>query len=54
MFNKSLALSQYKHQLEEWPLPRCPEAIETYAKFRGIQCGTKYAEALMLIRQIKS
>ena len=54
VFNKILALEQYKHQAEEWPLPRCPETIETYAKFRGVQCGEKYAEALTLIRQIKN
>ena len=51
---KIRAFDQYKHQLEEWPLPRCTEVIETYAKFRGVQCGTKYAEALMLMREIKS
>jgi len=46
------ALQEYEHQTEIWPQPRSPETIEAYAKFRGTQCGTKYAEALMLMREI--
>lgn len=46
------ALQKYAHELEEWPKPRCAETVETYAKFRGTQCGKKYAEALMLMREI--
>jgi LmbE family N-acetylglucosaminyl deacetylase len=46
------AMQLYEHQIEEWPLPRSPETIEAYARYRGTQCGTKYAEALMLLREI--
>ena len=41
----------YKNELREYPNPRSVEGITTYAKFRGMECNTKYAEGFNLIYQ---
>jgi LmbE family N-acetylglucosaminyl deacetylase len=50
---KKEAMKCYKSQLREFPGSRSLEAIEALAKFRGATVGFRYAEAFMVIRQIK-
>lgn len=47
------AMKCYKDEVRNYPHPRSLEAIETLAKYRGINCGYKYAEAFQTIRLIK-
>jgi LmbE family N-acetylglucosaminyl deacetylase len=51
--DKIQAMECYKSELKEYPHPRSTEGIEILAKKRGIECGTKAAEAFMLVREIK-
>ena len=46
-------LGIYKSEVKKYPHPRSIEGAETYAKFRGLMCNKKYAEAFMLYRMIK-
>lgn len=50
---KVRALACFKSQMREFPNPRSLESIEALAKFRGATVGFHYAEAFMIIRQIK-
>jgi LmbE family N-acetylglucosaminyl deacetylase len=50
---KKEAMKCYKSQLRDFPNPRSLESIEALAKFRGSTVGFKFAEAFMVIRQIK-
>ena len=50
---KKQAMAFYKSELKEYPHPRSLEGIEILAKKRGMEAGLKYAEAFMLLRQIK-
>ena len=47
------ALKEYSQEIREYPHPRSAEAIRNLAKFRGQSVGTKYAEALCLVRDVK-
>jgi|SRR3989344_4296501 len=51
---KIKAMSCYKTQLKEWPHPRSLEGIKIFSKARGMEAGLEYAEAFMLLRQVKS
>lgn len=51
--NKIIALQQYTTESKEYPHPRSPTGVELLAKTRGIEAGVEYAEAYMLIRNIK-
>lgn len=42
---------KYKNELRQYPNPRSPEGILTYAKFRGMECNSLYAEGFNLIYQ---
>lgn len=42
---------KYKNELREYPNPRSAEGILTYAKFRGMECNSLYAEGFNLIYQ---
>ena len=50
--NKWKALSFYETEVSSFPFPRSEVGLETYARFRGMQIGTEFAEAFRLIRQI--
>ena len=47
------AMKAYKSELKEYPHPRSLEMIEVLAKKRGSEAGLIFAEAFMLIREIK-
>ena len=47
------AMKAYKSEIKEYPHPRSLEMIETLAKKRGSEIGVRFAEAFMLIREIK-
>lgn len=40
----------YKDELREYPHPRSEEGIRILAQYRGLESGSRYAEALCLIR----
>lgn len=42
----------YQSEIPPYPHPRSPQAIEIYAKRRGIEVGLRAAEAFMLIRKL--
>ena len=48
---KCNALKEYKSEHKSFPFPRSKDGIITLAKFRGMQCGSEFAEAFKLIRQ---
>lgn len=53
--NKKIAAFQvYSSEKREFPHPRSPESIKAKAIARGMECGCKYAEAFMLLRNIKN
>ena len=41
----------YKNEVRKFPNPRSPEGLLTYAKFRGMECNSEYAEGFNLIYQ---
>ena len=47
------AMKYYKSEIKEFPHPRSLEAIKVLAEKRGSESGIKFAEAFMLIREIK-
>jgi LmbE family N-acetylglucosaminyl deacetylase len=48
--NKKIkAFYQYKNEIRKYPNPRNDKGIKTYAKFRGMECNSKYSEAFNLI-----
>jgi len=50
---KISSLKYYKSELRKYPHSRSLKAIESLAKIRGVSSGCKFAEAFMLIRNIK-
>lgn len=51
--NKMALLNIYKTEMSPYPHSRSLEAIEALAKVRGSSVGVNFAEAFMLIREIK-
>jgi LmbE family N-acetylglucosaminyl deacetylase len=49
---KLFIVGVYQSELDEFPFPRSFEAIEAIAKVRGVQCGTKAAEAFILLKEV--
>ena len=47
---KIKAMMAYESEMQDYPYPRSIEGIETQAKIRGMQIGTKYAEGFILLR----
>jgi LmbE family N-acetylglucosaminyl deacetylase len=43
----------YKSEIHAEPLPRSPSSIRAQARFRGSTIGVEYAEAFMLVREIR-
>lgn len=50
--NKIKAFKEYKSEVREAPHPRSEYGILNYAKFRGMQAGVEYAEALCVMRAL--
>jgi N-acetylglucosamine malate deacetylase 1 len=50
---KKEALSIYKDELQPSPHPRSLEGVDVLATWRGMEVGLEYAEAFVLIREIK-
>lgn len=50
---KKEAMACYKSELKEYPHPRSLKGIDILAQKRGMEVGIKYAEAFMLLRDIK-
>ena len=50
---KVKAMEKYKNQICEYPNPRSAEGIKALAMHRGSTVSVNYAEAFMLIREIK-
>jgi LmbE family N-acetylglucosaminyl deacetylase len=50
---KLRALDEYKSEIRDYPHPRSKEGIEILSKYRGLECGKRYAEAFKLVRIIK-
>ena len=46
---KIKALLEYKSELREYPNPRSPRGLETYSRFRGMECNDEHAEAFQLV-----
>ena len=46
------ALSLYKSQVRQYAHPRSLRSVQTLASYRGIACGTDYAEAYYIYRMI--
>lgn len=51
---KIAAMEQFKSQLCDYPSPRSLWAIDALARYRGCTVNTEYAEAFMLIREVKA
>jgi LmbE family N-acetylglucosaminyl deacetylase len=45
-------LNMYQSEIRPYPNPRSQTGIETYARFRGMECNKKYAEAYISIYKI--
>ncbi|MEN2768688.1 PIG-L deacetylase family protein [Ornithinibacillus xuwenensis] len=53
-FNKKVEIMKtYKSELGEFPFPRSIDAMDALAKYRGVTAGVKYAEAFMLLKEIR-
>jgi LmbE family N-acetylglucosaminyl deacetylase len=53
ILNKWNALKCYKSEIQKKPHPRSLFGIETLAKYRGLQCGSNFAESYEIIRSFK-
>lgn len=51
--DKLKAMQAYESELKEYPHPRSQEGIKILAQKRGMEVAKKYAEAFMLVREIK-
>lgn len=50
---KTKAMKIYASEVDAHPFPRSEKAIEALATLRGSECGCKYAEAFMLLKEIR-
>lgn len=50
--NKWDMLSIYKSEVREYPNPRSKIGLETYARFRGMECNREFAEAYISLYKI--
>ncbi len=50
--DKLKAMECYKSELKDYPHPRSLRGIKVLAQKRGTECGTKAAEAFMLLREV--
>ncbi len=47
---KIRAMNIYKTEIKKYPFPRSKEGIKSFAMYRGMQSGNKYAEAFKIVR----
>ncbi len=47
--HKIKTFNHYKLEIRTYPNPRCKDGILTYAKFRGMECNSEYAEGFKII-----
>jgi LmbE family N-acetylglucosaminyl deacetylase len=47
---KIASLRCYTSEVRDFPHPRCGDAVETLARYRGVQCGAPLGEAFRLLR----
>lgn len=52
VFAKWKMLSYYESEVRKYPNPRSELGIETYARFRGMECNREYAEAYISLYKI--
>ena len=50
---KLAAMAVYQTELQQPPHPRSLESIRTFARERGVALGVQYAEAHMLVRELR-
>ena len=50
---KMQAIAIYQGELGEHPFPRSETAVRALAELRGSECGYKYAEGFMLLKEIR-
>lgn len=48
------AMCNYSNEIFDMPHPRSKESLKVFAKMRGIECGSMYAEAFCCIRDINT
>lgn len=46
---KIKSLLEYKSELRDYPNPRSSCGLETYSRFRGMECNNEHAEAFQLV-----
>ena len=46
---KIAAMAKYIDEIREYPNPRSPRGLRTYAEFRGMECNAEYAEGFQII-----
>ena len=46
-------MSNYESEIGEHPFPRSSKAIEALATLRGSECGVEFAEAFMIMKEVK-
>ena len=49
---KLKAIKNYNTELRTWPHPRSLKGIKVLAQYRGRECGLKFAEGFILMREI--
>ena len=52
LHKKIQAFEKYESEDRDYPHPRSAHGISTYAKYRGMQAGVEFAEALCVMRKI--
>ena len=50
---KMQAIAIYQGELGKHPFPRSETAVRALAELRGSECGYKYAEGFMLLKEIR-
>lgn len=50
---KCSAMQLYKTEIMKKPLPRSIDTIKSLSRYRGSQCGCEFAEAFMILKQVK-
>jgi len=53
VIRKSKSISMYKDEVMQWPHPRSEKGIINLAERRGSECKSLYAEAFVILRDIK-
>lgn len=53
VIDKYKMLLYFKNEVRSFPNPRSKKGIKTYAKFRGMECNRRYAEAFKCIYRIE-